>query len=135
MNHFLQHFEKFLHFINSFQYETNIFGDFDINTLIDKTDSTRYGNLLVAFGCKIRNFSTTRVTPTSKSCRDNVITQNPVLTDTIKATISDHYTTTSDVVLKQIGQGVENQTTLLAVRNLNNLKNERAVNFFVFFEP
>ena len=89
-------------------------------------------NLLTAFRFEVRKYSPTRITPTSKNCLDHVIMQKLILADTIKTTISDHYTVTADMVMKQIGQGNENQTPMLTIQNLDNLKNGRALNFLFF---
>ena len=132
MDHFLQHFEKLLQFITSIKYETVFFGDFIINTLFDITDSTRYVNLLTAFGFELRKCSPTSITPISKSCLDYAITQNPVLTDTLETTISNRYTVLADLALKQIGQGNENRTPMLTFRKLHNLKKEQGVIFFSY---
>ena len=81
--------------------ETVIFGDFNIDTLIDDIDSRKYINLLKAFGFEIQNILPTRITINSKSCIDLIITQkNNIQTDAIKTTISDHFTVLADLGIK-----------------------------------
>ena len=71
-----------------------LFGDFNINTLKDDLDEKKYVALLEAYDFEIQNNIPTRVTPTSKSCIDHMITQNVVCTETLPTTISDHSTVT-----------------------------------------
>ena len=85
VNKCLDHFEKLLHFLSSLRSKTVVFGDFNIDTHIDDTDSRKYTNLLKAFGFEVRNNLPTRITINSKSCIDHIITQNNNFqTDTIK---------------------------------------------------
>ena len=129
MNKFLDHFEKLLHFLSSLRSETVIFGDFNIDTLIDDTESRKYINLLKAFGFEIQNNLPTRITINSKSCIDHIITQKNIQTDTIKATISDHFTVMADLGIKTESYSNTNSYTS---RNLRNLKNENAIKFLFF---
>ena len=130
VNNFLDHFEKLLHFLNSLRSETVIFGDFNIDTLVDDTDSRKYTNLLKAFGFEIQNSLPTRITIHSKSCIDHIITQrNNIQTNTIKTTISDHFTVMADFCVKTESYSNTHSYTF---RNLRNLKNENAVNFLFF---
>ena len=69
-----------------------LFGDFNIDTLKDDLDRKKYVALLEAYNFQIQNKLPTRVTPSSKSCIDHMITQNVVCTQTLPTTISDHFT-------------------------------------------
>ena len=130
MNNFLVHFEKLLHFLSSLRSETVIFGDFNIDTLIDVTDSRKYTNLLKAFGCEIRSILPTRITTISKSCLDHIITQNNnIQTDTIETSISDHFTVMADLGIKLESNSDTNSYNF---RNLKNIKNANAINFLFF---
>ena len=127
---FLDHFEKLLHFLSSAKSERDLFGDFNIDTLIDDKDSRKYKNLLKAFGFKIQNNLPTRITINSKSCIDHLFTQkNSTQTDTIKTTISDHFTVLADLGIKTESNSNTNGYTF---RNLRNLKNANAIKFLFF---
>ena len=52
--------------------------------------------MLAAYDFKLRKIEPTRVTTETKSCLDHFISLNEFATDTIKTTISDHYS----VILK-----------------------------------
>ena len=126
---FLEHFEKLLHFLTSIRSETVIFGDFNIDTLVNDTDSKNYKNLLMAFGFEVQNNLPTRITINSKSCIDHIITQKNTQTDTIETTISDHFTIMADLGIKTESNSDTNGYTF---RNLRNLKNENAIKFLFY---
>ena len=91
LTQFFPKFEEVLHFINSFNHDSILFGDFNIDTLKTDRDHENYVSLLSTYDFQLRNFEPTRVTPKSKTCIDHMISPNDILTDTIKTTISDHY--------------------------------------------
>ena len=91
LTQFFPKFEHVLHFINSFIHESIIFGDFNIDTLKTDCDHENYVSLLNAYDFQLKNFEPTRVTPKSRTCIDHMISQNDILTETVKTTISDHY--------------------------------------------
>ena len=127
VNQFLDHSEKLLHCLNSLKPETDIFGDFNIDTLIDDNDSRKYINLLKALGFEIQSNLPTRITINSKSCIDHIITQkSSIQTNTIKTTISDHFTVLADLGIKTESNSNTNGYTS---RNLRNLKNANAIKF------
>ena len=131
VNKFLDHFKK-LHFLSPLRSETVIFGDFNIDTLIDNTDSRKYTNLLKAFRFEVRNNLPTRITINSESCIDHIITRNNnIQTDTIKTTISDLFTV---MAMADLGIKLESNsnTNSYNFRNLRNLKNANATNFLFF---
>ena len=76
--------------MKTFKHKTIVIGDFNINT-VEKDNQTNYCNILKAHEFDIRNSLPTRENSTSTSCTDHFITQKPVEIETIKATISDHY--------------------------------------------
>ena len=128
VNKFLDHSEKLLHYLNSLISEIVIFDDFDIDTLIDDTDSRKYTNLLKTFGFETQNKLPTRMKIKSKSCIDYIITQkNNIQTDTIENTISDHFT-----VLADLGIKTESNSNINGYisRKLRNSKKVNAQNFF-----
>ena len=63
---------------------------FNINTSETNKDKTDYCKILKAYYVDVRNSLPTRVTPTS-SCIGHFSTRKSVETETIKTTVSDHY--------------------------------------------
>ena len=103
-----------------------IFGDFNIDTLIDDNDSRKYINLLKAFGFETQNRLPTRITINSKSCNDHIITrENNIQSDTNKTTISDHFT-----VLVDLGIKTESNSNTNGYTNGNT--NVNAIKFLFF---
>ena len=101
--------------------ETLLFGDFNIDTLKDDLDRKKYVAFLEAYDCEIQNELPTRVTPTSKSCIDHMITQNVVCTETLPTTNNDHFT----VLLHFTKEHFFNRKTVsnpTMTRNTKNLK-------------
>ena len=115
-----------MHFLKTLKCEKTIFGDFNIDTLNEHKDKRDYTNLLAAYDFQVQNFLPTRVTLTSKTCLDHMITEGTVNTETIQTTISDHFTVTAKVpaIWKQ-----SKNTNVPLARNLNRLKGESALNF------
>ena len=95
----LPNFAELLFFLNSLSYESFIFCDFNINTLITDNDKVNYEKLLNSYDCKIQNTLPTRVTPTTKSFLDHSIAGDELCTQTIETTISDHFTVAASISL------------------------------------
>ena len=91
INFFLDEFEKLLIFLHEQKHDIIIFGDFNIDTLVESCDLSKYKNLLTCYSLSVRNFLPTRVTATSATCLDHVIPNYRVNTKTFTLTISDHY--------------------------------------------
>ena len=72
--------------MKSFSFESFIFRDFKINTLITDHNKVDHENLLNSNDCLIQNTLPTRVTPTTKSCLDHWIGCNELYTQTIERT-------------------------------------------------
>ena len=65
-------------------------GDFNI---VDKTDKVRFVNLLNSYNLRYNINTPTRITPTSKSCIDQIVTEkslNVIETGNIVTSLSDH---------------------------------------------
>ena len=125
-------FEVLLHFFKTLKGEKIIFGDFNFDTLNEHKDKTDYTNLLAAYDFQVQSFLSTRVTPTSKTCLDHMITERTVNTETIQNTISDHFTVTAKVpvIWKE-----SKSTNIPLVRILNTVKGESALNFLFLLDP
>ena len=74
-----------------------IFGDSRSNTQKDEKIQRENKNLLSAYNVGKRNFEPTRVTPPSKTCIDHFITTKEIETDTLKKTMSDHFTISAQI--------------------------------------
>ena len=130
---FLPKFEELLFFLKSLSYETFIFGDFNINTLITDNDKVNYENLLNSFDCKIQNTLPTRVTPTTKSCLDHWIASDELYTQTIETTISDHFTVAASIPLTS-RKSYKKELEKKKVRKMKNLKGDNALNFLFLLD-
>ena len=101
---FLQAFEHLLEFLRNLKHDTILCGDFNIDTIKDSKEKLEHENLLLAYDFKRQNSDPTRVTPTSATCLDHISTSYQINTETIKTTISDHYTvlgTIPGVIMKE----------------------------------
>ena len=80
------------------------------------------------FDFKQKNHHTTRVTPISATCSDHLSSSYELKTETIKTTMSDHYTMISQFpsVLDQ-GRFVNDEK--IVVRNLQIIKAEKSLRF------
>ena len=94
---FLDLFESLLLFLKTLKHDCTLFGDFNIDTLNDDNEKRKYVTLLAAYGYEIQNSSPTRVTTTSSTCLDHVISGFPIEIKTVKVTISDHYALQSEI--------------------------------------
>ena len=79
---------------------------------------------------EIQNKLPTRITINSKSCNDHIITQkNNVQPDTIRTTISDHFTNLVDLGIKTESNSNTNGNTSQILEDLKTLK---AIKFLFF---
>ena len=131
LTQFFPKFEHVLHFINSFNHESIIFGDFNIDTLKTDCDLENYVSLLNAYDFQLRNFEPTRVTPKSRTCIDHMISQNDILTETVKTTISDHYSVLAK--FPKTGRREKNREQQ-SVRNLKTIKGDGALKFLFLLD-
>ena len=69
-----------------------------------------YESLLAAYDFKLRNFEPTRVIAKTKNCLDHFISLNEFATDTIKTTISDHYSFSLKLPESKIFEEKNNQS-------------------------
>ena len=128
---FMPEFEKLLLFLKTLNNETIIFGNFKIDTLVDSTEKRNYHDLLASFSYENQNFEPTRVTATSSTCLDHVSATEPLQTETIRTTISDHYTLLSEI---PILENKEEQENFMESRNLKRIKGPYALNFLFLLD-
>ena len=95
---FLQAFRLLLEFLWNLKHDTILCGDFNIDTIKDSKEKLEYENLLLAYDFKRKNSDPTRVTPTFATCLDHISTSYQINTETIKTTISDHYTVSGTIL-------------------------------------
>ena len=57
-----------------------------------------FDNLLRSYGINLQNLPT-RITPTSKTCFDHMITTKEHKTETLETTMSDHLAVTPEITL------------------------------------
>ena len=132
MKQFLPDLENLLNFLRSLNDHSMIFGDFNIDTIVKSKEMKDYENRLTAFDYRKQNILPTRVTPTSATCLDHVITSFSVSTETVITSFTDHYT-----VLGEIAVSFENtkeKTTPKIWRKLRNIKNEKVLNFLFLLD-
>ena len=86
----LELFESILEFLSTLKNDCIIFGDFNVNTLVDDSGNQQYLNLLRAYGFSVQNNEPTRVTSTTATYIDHVSSKSFLKTKTMKLTISDH---------------------------------------------
>ena len=107
--------EQLLEFLRSLSNDTIICGD----------------ALLLAFEFKCQICEPTRVTPTSSTCLDHVITSYQIETDTIQTTIRDLFTVlgTRPVVIFNEPANSEEKTYR---GDLRSIKGNKALNFLIY---
>ena len=133
INNFISYLETLLYFLKGLPGETLLFGDFNIDTLKDDLDRKKYVALLEAYDFEIQNKLPTRVTPTSKSCIDHMITQNVVCTETLPTTISDHFTVLPHFT-KEHSFDRKTVSNPIMTRNTKNLKGHNTLNFLFLLD-
>ena len=111
--------------------EKILFGDFNVDTLEEHKEQTDCTNILAAYDFQVRRFSPTRVTLTSKTCLDHMMTERTVKTETIQTTISDHFIVIANV--PSTWKESKNKNIPLA-RNLNRRKGESASKFLFLLD-
>ena len=133
LSNFLPEFENLLQLIRKLRYDTVLFGDFNIDSLKHLIDKTNYENDLSAYNYKRQNSEHTRVTSTSPTCIDHLITKYQVEHKTIKTTISYHYSVLGEIP-GIITQPESNQPKTI---NVSNLKNQwlKLIELFASFTP
>ena len=130
MKQFLSDLENLLIFLRSLNDDSMIFGHFDIDTIVESKEMKDYENLLTAFDYRKKNILPDRVTPTSATCLDHVITSFSVSTETLNTSFSDYYTVLGEIKVLKKQRKVLLQNFGVKLRNK---KREKALNF-CFFE-
>ena len=116
--------------MKTLKHETIISGDFNINPLENDNAKTDYCNVLKAYDVDVRNSLPTRVSPTSRSCNDHLITRKSVETESIKITISNHYS-----VLAQFYSETTNPSQMTKmIRYLQPMKGEKSLNILFLLD-
>ena len=108
---FLELFESLLEFLSTLKNDCIIFGDFNVDTLVDDSENKQYLNLLRAYGFSVQNNEPTRVTSTTATCIDHVSAKSFLKIKTMKLTISDHYGLEAEIpfffVFKEIIRSID----------------------------
>ena len=133
INNFIGYLETLLSFLKGLPGETLLFGDFNIDTSKDDLDRKKYVAILEAYDFEIQNKLPTRVTPTSKSCIDHMITQNVVCTETLPTTICDHFTVLGHFT-KEHSFDRKTVSSPTMTRNTKNLKGHNALKFLFLLD-
>ena len=126
--------EELLIFLRTLKNDCIFFGDFNIDTLTDDNEKHQYTNLLAAYGFAVQNNSPTRVTSTTATCLDHVISSYPIETETIKITISDHFALEASIPLLSYNREDKTTYSPKKFRSLKNLKGEKALNFLFILD-
>ena len=116
-----------LHFFKSLKGESLIFGDFNIDILINEENKNVYESLLAAYNFRIRNYLPTRIQRLTQPCINHVITGDHVEITTLQTTISDHFSVIAEVPLENFVCG--QSSSQIYFRNLKNVKGSRV--FFI----
>ena len=90
MKQFLPDLENLPNFLRNLNDDSMIFGDFNDDKIVESKEMKDSENLLTAFDYRKQSFLPTRVTPTSATCFDHVITSFSVSTETVVTSFSDH---------------------------------------------
>ena len=125
---FLPIFEDVPQFLRILQHDTKSFGDFTIDAIKDSKHKSDYENLIPAFCFRRQISEPSRVTPTSSTCLDYLLTSFPVKHETIKTTFSDQYTVVGEIHI-DIKNSQQKQQFFFKTRNLKNIKGDKAVSF------
>ena len=117
-----------LQFLRTPKHDTILFGDFNNIAIKDSKKKSDNENLITADCFKRQILEPTRVTPTSSTCLDHLLTSFPIGHKTIETIFSDHYTVVNEIH-KDTKNSQEKQQYLFKNRNLKNIKEDKAVNF------
>ena len=88
----LQALENWLEFLRNLKTDAILCVDFNIDKIKDWKVKFDWEDFFLEFDFKQRNFKPTRVTPTSATCLDHILTSYQANTETIKAPIGGHCT-------------------------------------------
>ena len=119
---FLELFESLLEFLSTLKNDCIIFGDFNVDTLVDDSENKQYLNLLRAYGFSVQNNEPTRVTSTTATCIDHVSAKSFLKIKTMKLTISDHYGLEAEIPFFPCSKKSFDQLMPLS-RNINHIRN------------
>ncbi len=78
-------------YLQSFNNEIILVGDFNIDILSTSDTVRKYQNLVSSFGFSVLDADPTRVSATSSSCIDHIISNAKLNVQTVCCAINDHY--------------------------------------------
>ena len=103
---------------------------FNTDTIKD-SKKTDFDKLLTAYDFQRKNSEPTRVTPTSATCLDHILTRYQTNTETNKTRISDHYTVLR-ALLGVIVKKPMNSETIQNHRDMCKINGQNALVFWFF---
>ena len=84
MKDFVPDFEDVLQFLKTLKHDTLLFGEYNIDIIKDSKDNSDYESLIATYCFKRQNLQHTRVTETSSTCLDDLLTSFPVKHEQLK---------------------------------------------------
>ena len=110
-------------------------GDFKTNISGNNNQVKNYKNLLENFGLQVNNLEPTRVTTTTSTCIDHMISNSQYENKTIGSNISDHFPilTLLDEKVCPSAMDAQNKKITTWVRNYTFLKNYFVSIRYLFF--
>ena len=88
---FEESMEVLMSHLQSFNSETSLIGDFNIEILWTSDTVRNYQNLVPSFGFSVWNTDPTRVSATSSSCFDHINSNAKLIVQNVCCAISDHF--------------------------------------------
>ena len=127
---FMELLEQLLIHLRTLKQDCILFGDFNVDTLTADNEQHQYTNMLAAYGfAAVQNNSPTRVTSTTATCLNHIMSSFPIETETIKITISDHFALEASNPLLSYNREDKTACSPEKYRSLKNLKGKKAISF------
>ena len=130
MKYFLRDFEDLLQFSRTLKYDSILFDDFNNDTIKESKDQSDYENLITAYCVRRQNSEPTRVTPTSSTCLDHLLTGLPIKAKQLK---QHSYTAVGEIHIDTTCFR-EKQHFFFKTRNPKKIKRDKAVNFLFLLD-
>ena len=129
LDKFFNFFESMFHFLRTINSKTLIFRDFNINILEQSSRKKKFCEIIESLGYQFQNNEPTRKTNLTSSCIDHIITEDNLVCKTYE--FLDHYPISSKVPfwLHSI-----DQKRIIKYRNLNQLTDQKLLNFFFLLD-
>ena len=99
---------------------------YNVDTITDENEKHQYTIMLAAYGFAVQNNSPTRVTSTTTTCLDHVISSYTIETETLKITISDHFALEASIPLLLYNREDKTAAGPKKHRSLKNPKGKKA---------